>query len=59
MAKNNFPAEVIFNGVQKIAPDENYPRLGLGFGLGLGLGAIFFGGNCPRTLFNVSAKLTY
>ena len=32
------------------------PRLGLGFGLGLGLvselGAIFLGGNCPRTLCN-------
>ena len=33
-------------------------RLGLGFGLGLvlelGLEAIFLGGNCPKTIINVS-----
>ena len=46
----------LFDGVRTIAVDENCPRLGLGFDLGLGLelgfGAIFLGGNCPRTLFN-------
>ena len=33
------------------------PRLGLWFalGLGLGLGAIFLGGNCPRTKFAIDA----
>ena len=37
------------------------PRLGLGFGLGLGivlgLGAIFLGGNCPRTVYTASTKI--
>ena len=42
-----------FLGIWTIAPEENCPRLGLGLGLGivLGLGAIFLGGNCPRTGF--------
>ena len=44
------------NGVRKIAPEENCPRSGSGFGLGLalelGLGAIFLGGNFPRTQQN-------
>ena len=46
----------IYNGVRTIVPEENCHRLGLGFGLGLelGLGAIFLGGNCPRTIYNVS-----
>ena len=38
---------------QTIAPKENSPLLlvlGFGLGLVLGLGAIFLGGNCPRTL---------
>ena len=36
--------------IRTIAPEGNCPRLGLGFGLVLGLGAIFLGGNCPRTI---------
>ena len=36
--------------IRTIAPEGNCARLGLGFGLVLGLGAIFLGGNCPRTI---------
>ena len=35
--------KILKNGIRTIAPEQNWPRLGLGFGLGLvlGLGAIF------------------
>ena len=49
------------NGIRTIIPEENCLRLRLGFGLELELilglgGAIFLGGNCPRTNQNVSSS---
>ena len=42
-------------------PRKIAPQLGLGFTLGLGLelrlGAIFLGGNCPRTKKNVQLAI--
>ena len=44
------------HGIRTIAARKIASRLGLGFGLGLVLeiglgGAIFLGGNCPRTFY--------
>ena len=52
---NHFLALLEFfpHGIWAITPEENCLRLGLAYGLRLrlvlGLGAIFLGGNCPRT----------
>ena len=43
----------------QLSPRKIAPWLGLGFGLGLGLkglGAIFLGGNCPRTILYINKE---
>ena len=41
---------------EQLPPRKHAPQSGLGFVLELGLGAIFLGGNCPRTFENIAEK---